>query len=61
MLVYKLDKQIHSEKLINDINILLSKHQNNLENKLLYISIKTIINDNDSPIPKLDHKILPNQ
>lgn len=60
MLVYKLDKEIPVEKLMNDINRLLSKEQDNIDNKLLCINIKHISHNSDSYIPKLDHKILSN-
>lgn len=61
MLVYKLDKEIPVQKLMNNINTLLSKEQDNTNNKLLCISIKHISHDSDSTIPKIGHKTLPHQ
>lgn len=58
MLAYKLDKEIPVEKLMNDINKLLSSERDGLENKILYICVKNICYDNDSHILKLEHKVL---
>lgn len=43
MLVYKLDKNIPAEKILNDINKMISKSQIESGEKLLVISIKNII------------------
>lgn len=58
MLAFKLNKNIDGGKLLHQIQNLISKFQ--LENQgtqaLLVIDIKTISQDNDSFIPKLEYK-----
>jgi hypothetical protein len=56
MINYKLDQQISSEKLISEINKLISKESGNLTDKILHITIKTITSSTNSLIPKLEYK-----
>lgn len=56
MLYYKLNKEIKLEKLIHDLQKLLNKQQN-LESKVLVISIQNIINyAGDSLLPKITYE-----
>lgn len=58
MLAFTLDKNIDGRKLLHQIQNLISKFQ--LENQgtqaLLVIDIKTISQDNNNFIPKLEYK-----
>lgn len=57
MIYYKLDQEIRGDKILSDINNLLSKHQHNISDKILVISIKDITNHKgDNPIPKLTYE-----
>lgn len=56
MIAYKLDKSISAEKIIGEINKLIQINQENIQNKLLIIDIKTITNDDTSLIPKLTYQ-----
>jgi hypothetical protein len=60
MIVYKLNQSINGEKILNDIQKLVSKipPDSNSENLLLTITIKTISSTNTSHIKKLEHKKL---
>lgn len=53
MINYKLDQQLYTEKIIQDINKLISSHGNNLQDKILHISIRTITHNDTTMIPKL--------
>jgi hypothetical protein len=58
MICYKLDKNIDGNKILQDIQKLISKNSN-VDNKeiVLVISIKQITNHSgDSLIPKLEYK-----
>jgi|LakMenE18May11ns_1017448.scaffolds.fasta_scaffold9747482_2 hypothetical protein len=58
MICYKLDKNIDGNKILQDIQKLISKNSN-IDNKeiVLVISIKQITNHSgDSLIPKLEYK-----
>jgi hypothetical protein len=58
MIVYKLDKNIDAQKVINDIQNLINKFQqtNPQDIGLLTILIKSVSYDDTSLIPKLEHK-----
>jgi len=56
MIAYKLDRPISAEKIIGEINKLIKINQENIQNKLLIIDIKTITNDDTSLIPKLTYQ-----
>lgn len=56
MIVYKLNKTLVAEKIIESINKLIQDNTDDLENKLLIIDIKKIISDDASHIPKLEYK-----
>ncbi len=60
MIVYKLNQSINGEKILNDIQKLVSKipPDNKSENLLLVISVKTISSTDTSHIKKLEHKKL---
>lgn len=55
MLAYKLDKNIDSNKLISDIQKLVSKHSIANKEHLLVVRIIEIAYNDESPIPKLEH------
>jgi hypothetical protein len=58
MICYKLDKNIDGNKILQDIQKLVSKNSNeNNEEIILVISIKKITNHSgDSLLPKLEYK-----
>lgn len=56
MLAYRLDKNIDSEKLVNDINKMLSKESGDKSQMVLVISLKHLSQEDVSLIPKLEHK-----
>lgn len=58
MICYKLDKNIDGNKILQDIQKLISKNSNeNNEEIILVISIKKITNHSgDSLLPKLEYK-----
>jgi len=60
MIVYKLNQSINGEKILNDIQKLVSKipPHSNSENLLLVISVKTISSTDTSHIKKLEYKKL---
>lgn len=57
---YKLDHQIDGQKLLNNIQSIINKFQQNNKDSMpiLCISIKTITHEDTSFIPKLEHKII---
>lgn len=56
MIYYKLDKEVSVEKLIKDINVLLS-NQTDIQSKILVVSIQKISDyAGDSLIPKITYK-----
>jgi hypothetical protein len=57
MIYYTLNKNISSEKIINDINNLVSKFsKEDIENMVLVINIQKITNHNyDSLLPKITY------
>lgn len=56
MLCYNLNKPLQIEKLVQDIQKLMNKHQSNFTNKILVINIKEITNHTgDNPIPKIPY------
>lgn len=57
MLCYNLNKPLQIEKLVQDIQKLMNKHQSNFTNKILVINIKEITNHTgDNPIPKITYE-----
>lgn len=58
MIVYRLDKNIDAQKVINDIQNLINKFQqtNPQDIGLLTITIKSVSYDDTSLIPKLEYK-----
>ena len=56
MLAYKLDKNISPEKLINDINQMLSKESGDKSQMILVVSLKHLSQEDVSLIPKLEYK-----
>jgi hypothetical protein len=57
MIVYKLDKTLDGQKILNDIQNLVNKIQpQNNQDYLLTISIKTITTTDTSHIKKLEYK-----
>jgi hypothetical protein len=60
MIVYKLNQSINGEKILNDIQKLVSEIplDSKSENLLLVISLKTISLTDTSHIKKLEHKKL---
>lgn len=56
MLVYKLDKPIPAEKLIKDVERLVSKNATNIENLVLVITLHPITDTNTTLIPKIEYK-----
>lgn len=59
MIAYTLDKNIPGDKLLNDINKLVTDfHKNNKDNTtpILVIDIRTVTKDDNSLIPKLEYK-----
>lgn len=58
MLVYKLDKNIDSGKLLNDIQKLVSQTLNPDKELLLVIRIQEISNSSDAYIPRIEYKSL---
>jgi hypothetical protein len=54
MLAYRLDKQISAEKIIQDIQKLISSRNKEIDSLVLVISLKNIIDTN--PIPKIEYK-----
>jgi len=58
MLYYNLNKPISIEKLINDVQVLISKQKADLTNKILCVNITEIKDHNgDSLLPKLTHEV----
>ena len=56
MISYNLNKPIQIEKLVQDIMDLVNKNRTDITNKILYISIKEIIDHTgDNPIPKITY------
>ncbi len=57
MISYVLNKDISAEKIIQDIDTMVTKFkQNNLDKTpILYIDIRTITNEDTTLIPKLTH------
>ena len=49
MIYYSLNKPIASDKIISDIQKLLSQYNNNLKDHALVISLKKIVDYEDSP------------
>ena len=60
MVVYKLDKSIDTQRLISDIQKLVTQFSSDNPNDtpLLVISVKKITHDDTSLIPKLEYKTL---
>jgi len=56
MLAYRLDKNIDSEKLVNDINRMLSKESGDKSQMVLVVSLKHLSQEDVSLIPKLESK-----
>lgn len=56
MLAYRLDKNIDSEKLANDINRMLSKESGDKSQMVLVVSLKHLSQESVCLIPKLEHK-----
>jgi hypothetical protein len=56
MIAYVLNKDISQEKLILDINKLLSKYNLNEKTYVLIVKVEPIESSNDSLIPKLEYK-----
>lgn len=58
MISYVLNKEISAEKIIQDIDHMVTKFkQNNLDKTpILYIDIRTISNENTTLIPKVEYK-----
>jgi len=58
---YKLDKKIDGEKILQDIQDLVTKFSHNHPDKIpiLYIDIRSISEDNTNLIPKLEYKSCP--
>lgn len=56
MLAYRLDKNIDSEKLVNDINKMLSKESGDKSQMVLVVSLKHLSQESVCLIPKLEHK-----
>ena len=56
MIAYVLNKDISQNKLILDINKLLSKYNLNERTYVLVVRVEPIESSNDSYIPKLEHK-----
>lgn len=56
-LAYSLNKEIRADKIIKDIQKLVSKiHKDEIVNSVLTISLEKVTNSSNSLIPKLDHK-----
>jgi len=55
---YRLDKKIDGEKIIQDIQDLVTKFSHNHPDKIpiLYIDIRTITSEDTSLIPKITYK-----
>lgn len=56
MLAYVLNQEISHQKLISDINKLLSKYNLNEQTYVLVVRVESIESSNDSYIPKLEYK-----
>lgn len=58
MIVYKLDKQINSQKILKDIQNLVQKFIQQEPNKIpiLIIDIKTVTTEDINLIPKIEYK-----
>ena len=56
MIAYVLNKDISQERLILDINKLLSKYNLNEKTYVLIVKVEPIESSNDSLIPKLEYK-----
>lgn len=56
MLAYRLDKQIPSEKIIQDIQKLVSSRSKETDSLVLVISLKSISNTDTTLIPKITFK-----
>lgn len=59
MLAYTLDKNIQGEKLLSDINKLISDYKKDTNSNsvpILIIDIRTVTRDDNSLVPKLDYK-----
>ena len=58
MLAYKLNSQIDGGKLLQDIQKLVSKEVQKHKEYVLVIKIQEIVYNEDSSIPKIEHKHL---
>jgi hypothetical protein len=58
MIYYALNKNIEGNKILSDIQKLISKYpQNELVNKILIVKLESITDHKgDNPIPKLEYK-----
>ena len=58
MIAYILDKNIPGEKILQDIQSLVTKFKQNSQDKtpILYIDIRTINHEDTSIIPKIEYK-----
>ena len=58
---YRLDKKIDGEKILKDIQDLVTKFTQTNTNKIpiLYIDIRTITSEDTSLIPKIEYKECP--
>lgn len=56
MLAYNLNKQIEGQKILSDIQKLVSSHNGPKNNLVLVIQLKNSIPDNSSEIPKIEYK-----
>ena len=58
MISYVLDKEISGEKILQDIQNLITKFRESSQDKIpiLYIDIRTISHEDTSLIPKIEYK-----
>lgn len=56
MIAYSLRNQISGEKLLQEIDRMIHKHQGSKDSLLLCIDIRQIVSEDNSLIPKLEYK-----
>jgi hypothetical protein len=58
MIAYRLDKNIDSQKILNDIQNLVKDFMQKTPDKIpiLYIDIRSITREDTNPIPKITYK-----